>query len=206
MGSNYYGEGNPGNERGSGFSSSSSSSSSSRKGKKGSSDKPKQPQRGLGVAQLEKIRLHSQLGSNYLPPVHNPYAPSFSQEDIRLQTAYSSSSSSLSHSSASSPSYGFRGPHAVMVGLASVVLSLELCRLRHGILDQGFEWHPGNAGMGTQHFAEPCLTTRPFFQPTSEGSINNKNKQDGNNPMGSSSQNTDSSSSEDIDLELRLSL
>ncbi|KAL0427014.1 UNVERIFIED_CONTAM: protein SPEAR1, partial [Sesamum latifolium] len=80
MGSNYYGEGNPaGNERGSGFSSSSSSSSSSRKGKKGSSDKPKQPQRGLGVAQLEKIRLHSQLGSNYLPPVHNPYAPSFSQ-------------------------------------------------------------------------------------------------------------------------------
>ncbi|KAL0315657.1 UNVERIFIED_CONTAM: hypothetical protein Sradi_5443900 [Sesamum radiatum] len=67
-------------------------------------------------------------------------------------------------------------------------------------------WHPGNAGMGTQHFAEPSLTTRPFFQPTIEGSINNKNKQDGNNPMGSSSQNTDSSSSEDIDLELRLSL
>lgn len=36
--------------------------SSSRKGKKSNSDKPKQPQRGLGVAQLEKIRLHSQLG------------------------------------------------------------------------------------------------------------------------------------------------
>ncbi|KAL0337391.1 UNVERIFIED_CONTAM: protein SPEAR3 [Sesamum calycinum] len=205
MGSNYYGEGNPGNERGSGFSSSSSSSSSSRKGKKGSSDKPKQPQRGLGVAQLEKIRLHSQLGSNYLPPVHNPYAPSFSQEDIRLQTAYSSSSSSLSHSSSSSPSYGFRGPHAVMMGLPD----LDRTNIRYGDTQSSStisRWHPGNAGMGTQHFAEPSLTTRPFFQPTIEGSINNKNKQDGNNPMGSSSQNTDSSSSEDIDLELRLSL
>lgn len=50
MGSNYFGG-------------SSSSSSSSRKGKKSgnNSDKPKQPQRGLGVAQLEKIRLHSQM-------------------------------------------------------------------------------------------------------------------------------------------------
>lgn len=52
-----------GNER----SSSSSGGSSSRKGKKSGSDKPKQPQRGLGVAQLEKIRLHSQMG--YLPQV-----------------------------------------------------------------------------------------------------------------------------------------
>lgn len=80
MGSNYTygGDGriNIGNEGGL----SSSSSSSSRKGKKGGggSDKPKQPQRGLGVAQLEKIRLHSQLtaaaASNYLP-LHNPYHP-----------------------------------------------------------------------------------------------------------------------------------
>ncbi|XP_020547340.1 protein SPEAR1-like isoform X3 [Sesamum indicum] len=169
MGSNYYGEGNPGNERGSGFSSSSSSSSSSRKGKKGSSDKPKQPQRGLGVAQLEKIRLHSQLGSNYLPPVHNPYAPSFSQ-----------------------------------MGLPD----LDRTNIRYGDTQSSStisRWHSGNAGLGTQHFVEPSLTTRPFFQPTIEGSIN-KNKQDGNNPMGSSSQNTESSSSEDIDLELRLSL
>ncbi|KAK4433012.1 protein SPEAR3 [Sesamum alatum] len=204
MGSNYYGEGNPaGNERG--FSSSSSSSSSSRKPKKGSSDKPKQPQRGLGVAQLEKIRLHSQLGSNYLPPVHNPYAPSFNQEDMRLQTAYSSPSSSFSNSSSSSPSYGFRGPHAGMMGLPD----LDRTNIRYGDTQSSStiaRWHPGNAGMGTQHFVEPSLTTRPFFEPTVEGSINTKNKQDGNNPRGSSSQNTDSSSSQDIDLELRLSL
>lgn len=72
MGSNYYGY-----ERGGG------DSSSSKKGKKGSSDKPKQPQRGLGVAQLEKIRLHSQMECNYLPSVHhNPYASNFSQVDL----------------------------------------------------------------------------------------------------------------------------
>lgn len=76
MGSNYFGD--FGNER-SGLSSS-SSSSSSRKGKKNNSDKPKQPQRGLGVAQLEKIRIHSQLAPNFLPSnVHNPYASNFTQ-------------------------------------------------------------------------------------------------------------------------------
>ena len=53
-----------GNERVSG-----SSSSSSRKGKKNNQDKPKQPQRGLGVAQLEKIRLHGQMAcGGYHPP------------------------------------------------------------------------------------------------------------------------------------------
>lgn len=81
MGSNFFG----GDHRLS-SSSSNSSQSSSRKGKKnGGSDKPKQPQRGLGVAQLEKIRLHSQLGCNYLPSVPNPYhaaAPNLSQVRI----------------------------------------------------------------------------------------------------------------------------
>ncbi|GKF72842.1 SPEAR3-like protein, partial [Tanacetum coccineum] len=68
-----------------GFDRSAIGSSSSRKGKKSNPDKPKQPQRGLGVAQLEKIRLHNQLGLH--PTNHHP------QEDIRIQTAYSPSSS-----------------------------------------------------------------------------------------------------------------
>lgn len=51
-----------------GFDQSAGGTSSSRKGKKSHPDKPKQPQRGLGVAQLEKIRLHSQLG---LHPTNN---------------------------------------------------------------------------------------------------------------------------------------
>ncbi|GJT69663.1 zinc finger, CCHC-type containing protein [Tanacetum coccineum] len=78
-----------------GFDRSAVGSSSSRKGKKSHPDKPKQPQRGLGVAQLEKIRLHNQLGLH--PTNHHP------QEDIRIQTAYSPSSS-FSYNS-SSPSY-----------------------------------------------------------------------------------------------------
>ena len=63
MGSSYSGEPNLGNER---------SAGSSRKGKKSSgSDKAnKQPQRGLGVAQLEKIRLQTQMGCTYLPSLH----------------------------------------------------------------------------------------------------------------------------------------
>ena len=43
-----------------------SSSCNSKKGK--SSEKTKQPQRGLGVAQLEKIRLHTQLASMGIYP------------------------------------------------------------------------------------------------------------------------------------------
>jgi hypothetical protein len=50
----------------------------SRKGKRGGggsgADKPKQPQRGLGVAQLEKIRLQSEM-AEYFHPLGQP--PSF---------------------------------------------------------------------------------------------------------------------------------
>ncbi|KAG8077535.1 hypothetical protein GUJ93_ZPchr0007g4032 [Zizania palustris] len=50
----------------------SSSSSSTRKGRRGgggsaAADKPKQPQRGLGVAQLEKIRLQSEMAEYFNP-------------------------------------------------------------------------------------------------------------------------------------------
>lgn len=73
MGSSYFGEPNFGNER-------ASCSSSSRKGKKShNSDKPKQPQRGLGVAQLEKIRLHG-----YHPSLHAPYPSNFSNVNLSI--------------------------------------------------------------------------------------------------------------------------
>ncbi|MFS7997936.1 putative SPEAR family protein [Helianthus anomalus] len=60
---NYFGDA-AGNERSAG-------ASSSRKGKKSNSNKPRQPQRGLGVAQLEKIRLNQLefYPSNLHPPV-----------------------------------------------------------------------------------------------------------------------------------------
>jgi hypothetical protein len=55
--------------------SSSGRSSGSRRGKRGGgsggADKPKQPQRGLGVAQLEKIRLQSEM-AEYFHPLSQP--------------------------------------------------------------------------------------------------------------------------------------
>lgn len=66
MDSNYFGEPNMGG-----------SGSSSRKGKKNNQDKPKQPQRGLGVAQLEKIRLHGEMAYSYHPSLHPPYPSNF---------------------------------------------------------------------------------------------------------------------------------
>ncbi|KAL2479809.1 hypothetical protein Adt_32775 [Abeliophyllum distichum] len=196
MGSNYFGEPNLGNERG--------SSSSSRKGKKSNSDKPKQPQRGLGVAQLEKIRLHSQMGCTYLPSVHTPYAPNFSQEDMRLPTGYSSSSSSLSfpYSSSviSSPSYGFSGPNNFMMGLPDS----ERAKIRYedSQPSSAARWHPGNAVSGTQHFSQPSAT-KHFFNPEIEKSLNRK-KKGRSDSMGSSSQNSETSDTQEIDLELRL--
>ncbi|KAL2533156.1 hypothetical protein Adt_06507 [Abeliophyllum distichum] len=90
-----------------------------RRGKKRNSDNTKKPQRGLGVAQLEKIRLH-QMGSTYIPSLH-PYVQNCSQEDMRLQTNYLSSSSCFSYSSSlSSPSYGFGTPHGIMMGWPDV--------------------------------------------------------------------------------------
>ncbi|KAJ0239144.1 Protein SPEAR1 [Hirschfeldia incana] len=110
MASNFFGRPNM---RGSSPSSSSPTSSSSspgttRRGKKNGSEKPKQPQRGLGVAQLEKIRLHGEMScNNYNPPF-------YPQDNVRMQGEYSpipSSSPSFTYASSSSSSsstpYGF---------------------------------------------------------------------------------------------------
>ena len=61
---------------GSNFGDSMGWSSSGRRGKRGGgsaggTDKPKQPQRGLGVAQLEKIRLQSEM-AEYFHPLGQP--------------------------------------------------------------------------------------------------------------------------------------
>ncbi|XP_051131862.1 protein SPEAR1-like isoform X2 [Andrographis paniculata] len=206
MGSNYYGEAThyTGNERRGGSSPPQPPPpSSSRKGKKGNSDKPKQPQRGLGVAQLEKIRLNSQLGcSTYLPSVHNPYASSgFNQEDYRLQTAHSSS-----YSTSSSPSYGFQGHHGVVMGLSD----LDKANISYGDSSQpnaAARWHPGNAGAaatyGAPHYNVDPRMTRSFFEPENEGSFGKKSMRERKDSLMG---NSESSNSDEIDLELRLSL
>lgn len=195
MGSSYFGEPNMGNER----------SGSSRKGKKSNSDKPKQPQRGLGVAQLEKIRLHSQMGCSYMPSLHGPYPTTLNQEDMRVQTAYSSvpSSSSFSYSpsSSSTASYGFH-PN-MMMGLSE----MDRSNIRYGDSQPSTtaRWNPSSGTMETQQYSQLNMT-RHLLNLEVEDSFQKKRKKDRSDSMGSSSQNSESSDTQELDLELRLSL
>ncbi|XP_059635914.1 protein SPEAR1-like [Cornus florida] len=194
MGSSYFGEPNlGGNER------------SARKGKKSNSDKqPKQPQRGLGVAQLEKIRLHSQIPSNYLPNSHlhtTIYPTTLNQEDMRQQMAYSH----VPSSSSSSNSYGFHGlqNNNIMMGWG------ERTNVRYGDSQPSTtaRWdNPGNGNLEIQHFAQPSMTRHLLMNLQVEDSLDDKRKKDRSNSMGSSSQNSGSSDNQELDLELRLSL
>ncbi|XP_020575302.1 protein SPEAR3-like [Phalaenopsis equestris] len=89
MGSNQHGD--------FGFGTARSSSNSSRRGKKISSEKPRKPQRGLGVAQLEKIRIQSQMMDNYnMQSLHPPFHSNFLMEDGMRQTSNFPSSSPTS--------------------------------------------------------------------------------------------------------------
>ncbi|XP_022731709.1 protein SPEAR3-like [Durio zibethinus] len=197
MGSSYFGEPNMGNERG-------GSSSSSRKGKKSNPDKPKQPQRGLGVAQLEKIRLHGQMGSSYHP---SPYPGNLNQEDMRVQTAYSSmASSSFSYSSTSSTSSASYGFHpSMMMGLGEYD---QRANIRYGdsqLITTASSRNSGSGILESQHFAQPNMT-RQLLDLHVEDSQPTKSKKHRSNSLGSGSQNSESSDTQELDLELRLSL
>ncbi|XP_004287446.1 PREDICTED: uncharacterized protein LOC101312570 isoform X1 [Fragaria vesca subsp. vesca] len=203
MGSSYFGEPNMGGGGGG------SSSSSSRKGKKSNSDKPKQPQRGLGVAQLEKIRLHGQMGFINPYPTNN-FITNQQVEDTRMQAAaYSSSFASSQSSSSPSVSYGFH-PN-MMMGLGEFD---QRASMIYGDPSQLHSttprWEPSNAMLEpTQQFVQPSITTRHLLNPPAvvlEEFHQNNSKKHRSNSMGSSSQNSESSDSQEVDLELRLSL
>ncbi|XP_062232647.1 protein SPEAR3-like isoform X2 [Phragmites australis] len=96
--------------------------SGSRKGKRAgnnSSDKPRQPQRGLGVAQLEKIRIQSEMAESLHHPLGQPplihRTGSFNLEDVRLSHSLPSSPSSSFHANISvSSSYPIHRPNLAM--------------------------------------------------------------------------------------------
>ncbi|CAH2051178.1 unnamed protein product [Thlaspi arvense] len=162
MGSSFFGRPNM---RGSSPSSSSPTSSSSspatRRGKKNGSEKPKQPQRGLGVAQLEKIRLHGEMTCN----IFNNYTPLYPQEDVRIQGVYSSIPSS---SSASSTPYGFY-PN-MMVGRDQY---------------ETMSWNPSYGILESQHSLEPGAT-RYFVHEDPSSTRRSKSLGSGNQNSGSS--------------------
>ncbi|XP_039000728.1 protein SPEAR3-like [Hibiscus syriacus] len=181
-------------------------SSSSRKGKKGNSDRQaKQSQRGLGVAQLEKIRLHGQVASSSYQQLPR-YPANFNQvDDMRVQARYSSmaSSSSFSYSSSSSaPSYGFQYPN-MMMGLGEYD---QRANFSYGDSQPSTtaSWNPSSGILESQHFTQPNMT-RQLLNPHVEDS-HSRSKIHRSKSLGSSSQNSESSDTQELDLELRLSL
>ncbi|XP_014508490.1 protein SPEAR3 [Vigna radiata var. radiata] len=196
MDSSYFGEPNLGNER--------SSASSSRKGKKNNSDKPKQPQRGLGVAQLEKIRLHSQMACGYHPSLHGPYPSTFANEDPRVQIPYSSvPSSSFSYSS--SPTSSYAASYGFQPNIMMGISEYQKTNIRYGDSQQTntARWETANAIFESQYSA-PSNVTRSFINLNDPLNVDTRNLRNGS--VGSSSQNSESSDSQELDLELRLSL
>ncbi|KAE8731972.1 TMEM protein [Hibiscus syriacus] len=189
MGSSFFGE--PNMERGGG-------SSSSRKGKK--DKQPKQPQRGLGVAQLEKIRLHGQVASSAYQQLPL-YPANFNQEDnMRVQASYSSmaSSSSFAYSSTSAAaSYGFQYAN-MMMGLGEYD---QRANFRYGDSQPSTtaSWNSSSGILESQHFAQQNMT-RQLLNPHAEDSYSRSKS------LGKSNKNSESSDTQDLDLELRLSL
>ncbi|KAI4379405.1 hypothetical protein MLD38_005708 [Melastoma candidum] len=203
MGSSYFRD--PNMERAGDGGSGGGGGRGSRRGKKTSSDKPKQPQRGLGVAQLEKIRLHGQLGVTnfHHPSLLNPFPPSFNQDDVRAQSAAAAAyapfpSSPFSYnspsSSSSAVSHGYN-PHFLMGTDLERAASI---RYDDAVPASCPSWIPGNPSNGAefqQHIMRPMTPTRNLLNFGPEADSRQKNNKD--DPGGSKEQ--------ELDLELRLS-
>ncbi|CAH8357108.1 unnamed protein product [Eruca vesicaria subsp. sativa] len=186
MGSSFFGKPNM---RGSSPSSSSPTSSSSspatRRGKKNGSEKPKQPQRGLGVAQLEKIRLHGEMSCNSFDNYNSSLYP---QENVRMSVEYSSIPSSSPSFTYASPS-----PSSTPYGLyPNMMMGVHRDQYERATMS----WNPSYGILESQHSSE-SNTTRHFFNE--DPNSTRRSKSLGN-------QNSGSSDNQELDLELRLSL
>ncbi|CAA0366978.1 unnamed protein product [Arabidopsis thaliana] len=178
MGSTFFGRPNVvGSSPPSSSPTSSSSSPATRKGKKNGSEKPKQPQRGLGVAQLEKIRLHGEMSCNSF----NSYNPSlYPQEDVRMQGGYSSIPSQ------SSAPYGF---------YPNMMMGVHRDQYDRATMS----WNPSYGILESQHSLEPNITRHFLKEDPSSTTRRSKS-------LGSGIQHSGSSENQEVDLELRLSL
>ncbi|XP_010924569.1 protein SPEAR1 [Elaeis guineensis] len=189
MGSSYFGELGLGG----------ASSSAPRKGKKSSSQKPKQPQRGLGVAQLEKIRLQNQM-AEYLPSIQSPFHSNLTMEDMGVDMALSSSPSS---SNMASPSTVFALHPNIMMGYGDT----ERRHITDGEFHSSLPSRPlsdYNDNFLPHHYA-PATVTQPLWEQTTE-KVQKKKRHDRSRSTSSMSQNSDSNDAQEVDLELRLSL
>ncbi|XP_040375740.1 protein SPEAR3-like isoform X1 [Oryza brachyantha] len=196
---------NFGDSMGWGNSGRSSPAGSSRKGKRGgggggAADKPKQPQRGLGVAQLEKIRLQSEMAEYFSPLGQQPGSlvhrtGSLNLEDARASTSsLSSSPSSPFHATAVSSSSQF----PIHPNLAMAYG--ERGDVRYSEFQTPIIRSPSSSNIyGAPHYAHPNITL-PLFEP--EESARLKGHHDRSHSADSTSMNSDDP--QDVDLELKL--
>ncbi|WZZ83051.1 hypothetical protein YC2023_103623 [Brassica napus] len=210
MASNFFGKPNMrGSSPSSASPTSSSSSPATKRGKKNGSEKPKQPQRGLGVAQLEKIRLHGEMScNNYNPSLYpqttkkksvkvrrlslSVHRSSFRNptnfENVRMQGEYSSipsSSPSFTYASPSSTPYGF---------YPDMMMGVHRDQYERATMS----WNPSYGILESQHSLEPNIT-RHFLHEDPSSTRRSKS-------LGSGNQNSGSSDNQELDLELRLSI
>ncbi|KAI3524634.1 hypothetical protein L1887_03294 [Cichorium endivia] len=126
-------------------------------------------------------------------------------EDIRIQTAYSSSTS-VSYTSPSTASFNtFQGHQSHMMGMGE----LERTNLIYGESQPSSNprWDASNAILEAQRYAQPAGIDRHLLSPELiEDSLRKHRRKDQNDSVGSGSQNSDSNGSQELDLELRLSL
>ncbi|KAF6997506.1 hypothetical protein CFC21_013721 [Triticum aestivum] len=194
--------------RGRSSSSSSGSGSGSRRGKRAAAvDKPRQPQRGLGVAQLEKIRLEAEMAAyQHHPPLVGQPPPSSLIHGTGSFNLQEDARSSLNYSLPSSPSSSF---HANNTNVSStypfhpnLVMAYNGWRsgeMRYGesptapITRSASNYH-GATTYGTTHYPHPGSDhTLPLFEPKLDL-----------NQMATVDSSSASTNLDDVDLELKL--
>uniref|UniRef100_A0ACD5VTJ1 Uncharacterized protein n=1 Tax=Avena sativa TaxID=4498 RepID=A0ACD5VTJ1_AVESA len=180
-------------------------SSGSRRGKRGGggsggsgTDKPKQPQRGLGVAQLEKIRLQSEMAEYFHPPGGQPPSlihrtASLNLEDTRASTSsLSSSPSSSFHAAAVSSAFPVHPNFGMAYG--------ERGDARYGEFQAPIVRSPSSSTIyGPPHYSHLGVTL-PLFAP--EESTRLRGHHDRSRSADSTSMNSEDP--QDVDLELKL--
>ncbi|CAL9193404.1 unnamed protein product [Musa hybrid cultivar] len=188
----------------------SGSSGGSRKGRKSSSKRPKQPQRGLGVAQLEKIRLQSQM-NGYVSAFDFSFPSDLNmiifmaclmQEDSKVKAAAPSSPSS-----SGSPTLALHPNMTVGHGNND---KRCLNYVEHWS-DASARSQLNEASIYPYHYhAHPVAL--PLFRQsiedafTAQDSAQKRRRHDRSLSLGSNGQISDPNQTQELDLELKLSL
>ncbi|KAF3334761.1 hypothetical protein FCM35_KLT21365 [Carex littledalei] len=166
-------------------SSSSSGGSSSRKGKK---DKQRQPQRGLGVAQLEKIRLQSEMAEYQPPSIQSPFS-NLNMSDARVPVPVSLP-----------PSQTYTARTTVPMSLGGATRGAFYSEAQSTSLTvRPLLSAPCNTYQTNVH-GHPAVTL-PLFEGDREDFVQDYDRRWS---IESRSLNSDSSDTQDLDLELKL--